>query len=688
MDIAYQIPRAGLVWVLLSVILVMAPHSMRMPLWISVIMALCIFWRILIFLGKLDYPGKAMRLFVVVFALVVSLSELQSLEIGLETAASLLALGFVFKLTEMKSKRDIYIVMSLCFIMALVSFIFSQSVFTTMYLGLVVLVNIAAMVSLNRSALAYSFPGTLRIAVRIMAQSVPLMIVLFLVVPRIEPLWSVPTQEISGSTGVGDEMSPGDISRLGRSDELAFRVSFENSLPPLHENLYWRGLVLDNFDGNVWRRSLNAPIPPVLDEYDAAEIGRPNPEYSVSGNPLRYNIILEPTRQSWLYGLHLAEPVSNSISIGRNFELLNSTFVNQRFSYDLVSYRNNKTDLQLSGATRRRSLALPQGGNVRSRQLAASLRRDSDSDRDYAYNVLAIFQQQPFYYTLNPPLLGANRIDDFLFNTREGFCEHYASSFTFMMRAAGVPARVVVGYQGAEYNRFEDYMMVYQYNAHAWTEVWLEGEGWVRFDPTSIVSPERIRVGVESALQDDPAFMNDSRRLLTRFRNTDWLNTLRLRLDALEYEWNRRVVSYDRELQFKLFEQFFGSVTLKKMLAVVAIAVAFVLFLISLSIFRIRPAKDRSVLDRLYAGFCRDLARLGYPRKCGEGPEDYCLRVSALRPELESDMARITRQFMQLNYCSTAPQGKRLRHFLGRFKHDLRKFRIRSVTLSNSLLRS
>ena len=189
---------------------------------------------------------------------------------------------------------------------------------------------------------------------------------------------------------------------------------------------------------------------------------------------------------SWIYGLHVAEPLTTGISRGRNFELLNRIVIGQRFSYDLRSYLSSQTDLLLLDSARRRSLSLPDGGNPQSRELARSLRAGVDSDRDFLFTVLALFQQQ-FVYTLSPPLLGQDRVDDFLFSTREGYCEHYASAFTFLMRAAGIPARVVVGYQGGEYNRFEDYMMVYQYNAHAWSEVWLEGEGWVRVDPTSIV---------------------------------------------------------------------------------------------------------------------------------------------------------------------------------------------------------
>ena len=646
MEIKYQIPRQSLIWVLISVVMALAPHAMRLPIWISFVAVACIGWRILIYLGKQDYPGKTTRILAVLLILLGSATQLRSLEIGLDVAASLLALGFIFKLVEMQSKRDIYVVLSLGFVMALVTLLYSQSMLTTMYLALMVIIIMGGMVSLNRAASEREGTSTLGIAVRITAQSLPLMIVLFLVFPRIGPLWAVPTQSIA-STGVSDEMSPGDISQLAQSADLAFRVTFEDGPPPLHQNLYWRGLVLDYFDGITWRRqgrsALSAAVANAPVELDYRE------RFNVAGQPITYNVILEPSQRRWVYGLHLAEALTTGISRGRNFELLNRIVVGQRFSYNLRSYLDSQTDLLLLDSARRRSLSLPEEGNPRSRELALSLRAGVNSDRDYLYAVLALFQQQ-FSYTLSPPLLGADRVDDFLFSTRAGYCEHYASTFTFMMRAAGVPARVVVGYQGGEYNRFEDYMMVYQYNAHAWSEVWLEGEGWVRIDPTSIVAPERISDGVEAALGDDPAFMNESRFSLARFRNAGLLNTMRLRLDAIEYAWNRRVVSYGEDRQLRLFEQWFGSATRNKVIAVLVLTTFLALVFVVLVTIRKIPTKRGRKVDRLYSEFSENLGKIGLQRKPGEGPVDYLHRVTEQRPDLAESLEQITSLYLELSY--------------------------------------
>jgi protein-glutamine gamma-glutamyltransferase len=627
---------------------------------------LCIVWRILIHIGKLDYPGKMIRVAVVIFTLLVAASQIRNLGIGLDSAASLLALGFVFKLIEMQQKRDIYVVISLCFVMVMVSFIYSQSVVTTVYVAGAIFVVIATMISLNRSPGIVDNAGTIRLALKITAQSVPLMVVLFLVFPRIAPLWSVPIQTSSNRTGVSDEMSPGDISRLGRSGELAFRVSFENSLPPLHQDLYWRGLVLDQFDGTTWRRRSNSALAIASSRalFDFNYDGR----MSTSGDPVYYTLILEPTQQPWLYGLHLAEPQSGNVLRGRNFELFNNGLVTQRLSYKLRSFLANQTDLILLDSVRSRALEIPQQGNLRSRAFAANLREQYSSDRDLAFAVLAYIQQQAFFYTLNPPLLAEDRIDDFLFNTRQGFCEHYASSFTYLMRAAGVPARVVVGYQGAEHNRYEDYAMVYQYNAHAWSEIWLEGEGWVRFDPTAVVSPDRINLGVEAALRDDPAYLQDSRFTMMRFRDFNWLNTLRLRLDAIEYAWNRTVVAYNEDVQFRLFESLIGNVTERKVLMLMSVAAAVVMFLVALTVVQLRPDRRQDPVTRMYLKYCKELARVGLARRRGEGPRDYYLRLAAAEPGLAKELQEITEIYIMLNYAlaarsDSATHKQSMKHF-------------------------
>lgn len=650
-----------------------------MPVWITVIAGICILWRVLIYNGKLNYPGRFVRVLVVIFTLLVSVSQMRSIGIGLDSAAALLALGFVFKLIEMKQKRDIYVVISLCFVMAMVAFLYSQSILATSYSLFSILVIVGAMVALNRSLTISDNWGTGRLAGKILIQALPLAIVLFFVFPRIAPLWAVPIQSSGASTGVSDEMSPGDISNLGRSADLAFRVQFENSDPLEHEYLYWRGLVLTEFDGETWRRASNRSafsIAPAQSGRQMSWQGRIN----TTGTGLDYNVILEPTQQPWLYGLHLAEARTRDIYQSRNFELFNNGVVSQRMSYDLRSFPSNNTDLILLERARRQNVALPDDGNPRSRQFARDLRASVISDRDYVNAVLGYFRNNEFFYTLNPELLGSNRVDDFLFSTREGFCEHYSSTFAFLMRAAGIPTRVIVGYQGAEYNPFENYMMVYQYNAHAWNEVWLEDEGWVRFDPTGAVSPERVRLGVEAALRDDPAFLEESLFSSSGLGSISWINTLRLRMDALEYEWNRRVVNYDEDVQFELFERLFGEVTEQKVLMLLFGLGSAVILAIAFTVIRFEPRVKHGPVITLYNKMSRDLSKIGLGRLQGEGPVAYRDRVIAQQPGLKAAMTEITRLYIEISYTQQqvsepeiAEQAKRIKWPLGQLRKSLLK---------------
>lgn len=656
-------------------VLIILPQTAHMPIWISVIGLLCVTWRALIYAGKLNYPGRSIRVLIVFITFVLSISQVRNLGVGLDAAAGLLTLGFLFKLIEMRQKRDIYVVISLCFIMAMVAFLYSQSVLTTLYIIFVIMVVTATMISLNRSSLNSDNSGTARLAVKIILQSLPLTLVLFVVFPRIAPLWAVPIQSATATTGVSDEMSPGDISQLGRSGELAFRVQFENAVPPLHQDLYWRGLVLDSFDGETWRRTRNASsysMASALADYQQEQ----SEKLLTSGNPINYNVILEPTQQPWVYGLHLAESQTGDIFQSSNFELFNGGLITQRFSYDISSFPNNKTDLRLGDRLRNRSTRLPEDGNLRSREFARALRSTVTTDRAFAYEVLAHFQQNEYFYTLSPARLEENKVDDFLFNTLEGFCEHYASSFTFLMRAAGIPARVVVGYQGAEYNRFENYMMVYQYNAHAWSEIWLEGEGWVRFDPTAAVSPERVEMGVEEALRDDPAFLEDGLFSAMRRGDMDWLNTIRLRLDALEYEWNRRVVNYDQDLQFEFFESLFTEVTDQKVLLLLAGLASLVIFAIGFTVIRLEPRSKQAPLNKLYLMVCQELAKVQLQRHSGEGPIAYRDRVCAARPDLREPMFELTELYVNLSYQVKSPKEEQLKAELKRFRNIFARLKL------------
>jgi len=678
MEVHTQIPRLTLWWLLAALFLVITPHIFRLPMWVSFLIIACVVWRILIFTGRANFPNKPIKLLIVFLALPLTIAQYRVLGAGLDAAVCLLILGTVFKLLEMRQRRDMLIVVSLCFVLTMVGFIYSQTMLAAVHALLTFVVITGALISLQRENSRSSLKSNGQLALRLVAQSIPLTIVLFVLVPRVAPLWTMPVPVSSSKTGVTDEMSPGNISNLSRSAELAFRVSFDDSTP-INEELYWRGLVLDFFDGRAWRRSGTA-----FQSYSMLERFQRPSQGERRGEPVSYDIILEPTQQTWIYALPLAQLDVNDVIQDRNYSLHIEKPVTQRYRYQVQSYLNYDMDMELSSGLRARALQMPEVElNPRSQQLAAQFRQEAPDDRAYALRVLRHFREEPFFYTLNPPLLGEASIDDFLFSSRQGYCEHYASSFVYLMRAAGIPSRVVVGYQGGEINPFEGYTMVYQYNAHAWAEVWLEGEGWVRFDPTGAVAPERISEGAQAVLENQPGFLEDSRFSMMRFRNTQWLNSLRLRLDSMDYAWNRWVISYDEDMQLQLLEKLFGEQARNRLYLALGIAISLFFGIAAFFLLRGRRQQTHDRATQLYLRLTRDLAAQGLVRKRGEGPKDFCARVASTRPEWAQAIEQITQMYVQLSYASntqSVSDGGEQAALFERLRESIRELRLRLNT--------
>jgi hypothetical protein len=310
------------------------------------------------------------------------------------------------------------------------------------------------------------------------------------------------------------------------------------------------------------------------------------------------------------------------------------------------------------------------------KQFAKELRAqyEDNEDEEYITAVLNHFRTEEFYYTLTPALLGDDSVDEFLFSSRQGFCEHYASSFTYLMRAAGIPARVVTGYQGGELNPYDRTLTVRQYDAHAWSEVWLPERGWVRFDPTAAVAPERISQGSDVVFQEDENFMNDEVFSLMRFRSNLLLNNIRFRLEMIDYAWNRFVLNYDEEMQSRFFAELLGSVTKTKIiLTIVGFMVLFTVF-IAVTMFRKPIIAPKSLATTQYLRYCNYLAGLGIARQVGETPGNYLRRVSKAHPNLAGEMQSITEMFVELAFASPPESSAKLQ----RLRRSVREFRLLS----------
>ncbi len=542
-------------WVLIAQITVVLPHAAHLPLWLIGFAAVSIIAQLprlksrLKKLSHLKRVYQSMQMLGFLLGL-VGLWLTYNTAFGLDMGVAFLVLCLASKLWELYKRRDAYVVLNLSLFVLAALFLMDQGLITTLEVIVGAVIVLLAFIALNDDSNARG-DGRLRTLGVLGVGALPLLVVLFLFFPRLPPLWSVQLSGQQATTGVSDSMSPGDFANLGQSTELAFRVEFGDERPP-QQQLYWRGLVFSDFDGVTWRPSnqvsqwSSRSQAPTWIQNAFATV----PE-QVQAAPTRYQIILEPTQQNWLFGLDYPFSQQPDINITSNFTLLKDQPVTQQLRYDVLQFAPMRIDPILTDVSRRVNLALPDEGNPQARVLAKQLFAQSGSDPVRYMNAIERWiNQTEFRYTLSPPRLNANRIDEFLFETKAGFCEHYSSSFTFMMRAAGVPARVVAGYQGGEPSRNGNVWEVRQMDAHAWTEVWLEGQGWVRVDPTSFVAPERVEQGMNAMTQQQGAAMFGSgASAQISYQQYQMLQTLRRLSDQASYYWQKDVVGYDQDKQ-------------------------------------------------------------------------------------------------------------------------------------------
>jgi transglutaminase-like putative cysteine protease len=438
------------------------------------------------------------------------------------------------------------------------------------------------------------------------------------------------------TTGLSDEMSPGSISTLANEFDPAFRVSFEGTPPP-RAALYWRGPVLNDFDGLTWRRVRGRAY---------------TSRFTMLGEPYRYRITLEPTNRRWLFALDMvAEAPRRDMFLEYDAQLSANLPITSTTTYEAVSHLATRPDGPLSLAGRRYETRLPADRNPRARALALELRARYVSDADYARAVLDWFRDNGLEYTLDPGTTTVDSVDTTLFDSKRGFCGHFASAYVMLMRAAGVPARIVTGYLGGEWNPVGGYLIVRQSDAHAWTEVWLEGSGWTRIDPTAVVAPGRLESGIFELASDVLPVASDflyNNRFMVRARQL-W--------DGANHWWRERVVEFDMRSQLDLLRRLgidspdwshlgwaFG--------AGLTAWIAWVSLTLRRSVARVKP--DR--IARAWLRATRKLARVAPPRSAAEGPMAYARRVGVQRPELAERVAALAAFYAGLRFGRDASQ--------------------------------
>jgi len=606
------IPRISLIWLLIAQVLVIIPHLVHLPLWIIGLWLVCAGWRVQIYRMRAGYPNgwaKALLMLLAGFGVFFSRGSL----IGLEAGIVLLVAAFILKLVEMRNRRDALVLILLGFFTVVTSYLFDDSLLAAFYSLLPVCALLAALIGLQQSLFAEQPLATLRLSATMLLQALPLMLLIFVFFPRIDPLWTMPLMSGKALSGLSDSMTPGDIAELSRSDALAFRASFNGPVPP-QDKLYWRALTMERFDGRRWSQATSRELASA-------------PAWQKQGVPWRYSIVMRPTDRQWLFAMDLAQTDLPGARLLGDFSLRAPAAVDRSLLYQAESWPEAIREPEAEGKTLQRNLLLPERGDPRTRAWAAQLKTQYQQPDALVQALLQHFNREEFFYTLRPPRTGTDTVDTFLFDTRRGFCAHYAGAMTYVLRAAGIPARLVAGYQGGEVNAAGNFVSVRQFDAHAWVEYWQPGKGWQTVDPTFQVAPQRIEVGLEAALADEGSFLEGSPLSLLRYRQLTWLNELRLSWDSLNYGWQRWVLGYQSRQQLDLLKDWFGELHAERLALVLVGGGGLLLGLLALWL--LKPWQGRpGPLQREYLRFERLLARQGLSRRRGEGPRDFAERAA------------------------------------------------------------
>ena len=634
--------RRDTLFLMAPVLVSVLAHLPWLPWWVGTGFLVLFFWRLgLLFSGRW-LPRASVRWAGAAAATAAVWAHYDTL-VGREPGVALLVLFLGLKLMEMRANRDLFVVIFLSLFLLLAAFLHSQSIGTAAIVLVALAGLLAAMLTMQYKRQEASIGQRLRTIGVLMMQALPVAAVLFVLFPRPGgPLWGVPGDTSRASTGLSESMTPGAISDLGESSEIAFRVQFEGAMPP-QSTLYWRGPTFGSFDGATWR-ALSRPVVPL-----------PTPEVRFDpGQQIAYSITQEPSRRPWLFALELpvqvAMPSGLPARLQPDLQLVTNAPLVSRTRFRVESSVGWQAGLNETPASLRNWLELPPAFNPRTLALAARWREESDGDQHLVERALTMFREQPFRYTLQPPRLGRDSVDDFLFDTRSGFCEHYAGAFVVLMRALDIPARVVTGYQGGERNPVDDWWLVRQADAHAWAEVWLSERGWVRVDPTAAVAPERIERGVrlESRFADIPG-INAAGPLLAR---------LRFNFDAVTNAWNQWLLSYDKGRQQRLLERIGLHPDDLRSLAA-ALALALTVIVGAIAVLTLHPRRARDPVERAWDEFCQRMAATGLTRLPHETASSYLRRVERLlEPENIPEARRIVALYNRLRYGGP-PAGER-----------------------------
>ncbi|MCK5121681.1 MAG: DUF3488 domain-containing transglutaminase family protein [Methylococcales bacterium] len=627
-----ELKQQTLIFLLVSIGMITLPHINHVPMPLFAFFSLLLIWR---FLGiwKPSYlPNKLLVFLLTVCALALLYTQHQGV-LGRDAGTSLFVTALGLKLLEIKKERDLYLISYLAFIVATSQFLFQQSLLMAGYILFVCSVLLATLVSIN-SYKPETIPA-LKTAGIIILQALPLAIILFILFPRVEaPRWMMFDDQHTAKIGLSDSLEPGSISQLGMSDELVFRVKFSGDMPPSNQR-YWRGPVFSYTDGKRWTETKTLFFHKYLDK----------PSYS--GSAYQYTLMMEPQDKDWVFALDMPTTYPQSLKKNALYQLINRDNTGERAEYKISSSPHYNTGY-ITKTERKDNLQLPAEPSEKIRQLVSQLHGFDQAAEIFIQAVLDHFTNENFHYTLMPPLMEDKPIETFLFESRYGFCSHYATAFVYLMRVAGIPARVVGGYQGGELNKVGGFLEIKQANAHAWVEVWLSGKGWTRFDPTAAIAPERIEQDVNIDLQIATGLVNFTPVHVNASKALSWMKQATQAWGSIEYSWQRWVINYTSDTQFKFLASL-GIHSIKSMVYWLVGSIGLITCFLAWLILKNKASKlDKELI--LYQQFCKKLAKAGIYKQRGETALGFSLRAQKQRPDLADNINKITEFFIRIRY--------------------------------------
>lgn len=620
---------------LLVTILQLVAHQSHTPPWLIVFVLMVCVLKYVSFKYQQTVMPFLVRSLLVIISTTVFLLYYRT-NFSVDMAASFLFLAGTLKLIELSQTKDLMVFILTMFYLSAVSLLFEQGILHVL-LQLIVIITcfyILFIYQLNLRDITKSSQIVMRLHInsmlKLMVVAIPFVVILFLFFPRISPLWQMPLKTQTSMVGFSSEMSPGDVSELAKSSEPAFRVTFDMLLPE-RSNLYWRGIVLDQFDGRKWTQSSQ--------QSELANFTKVDAGHFFETTFPAYQVMLEPHQKKWAFSLEGSKSASsnlNSTDMGL-FQLKTEAIQATRYQLEIpsdassVRYPKVPTAFLLNQVDRRNSylfqdLQLPsQNINPRAQAYVKQLKLSFKDDMQLLVYLLTLFKEDTFFYTLEPPSIGKHFVDEFIFDTKSGFCGHYASSLAYMLRVAGIPSRVVVGYQGGEYNNQSDYLLVSQYDAHAWVEAYFPDIGWLRLDPTAMVSPSRISDGSRSMLENE-SFFSENSPFVSAAMRYGALNWIRLRLDEINFQWQNLVVNYNQDQQKSFVLKVLGEYSLLR-IAVFFVYLFIAFFLMMMLYLWLKGLSGYTRAEKNYMIWLFVLSRFGLRRQKGESPRSFLQRI-------------------------------------------------------------